>query len=209
MKVISLASAKGGVGKSTLAVNLAAAMVEDGKSVLILDMDPQGSAMLWDELRTRRVGWPLPPLVKSMTLSGLRAALRAASLEGTDYVVLDMPGISSKDVEETLRFSDLVLVPSRASIIDIAPATITIEAAMRLGKTFCYVMNFVPEDKTMYRAVKSQLEDAGLMVAATAIPDSQTFPSAFMWGKTAIEQEPDGAAAKEIRWLWRFLKGLV
>lgn len=209
MKVISLASAKGGVGKSTLAVNLAAAIIEDGKSAVILDMDPQGSALLWDELRTKRTGRATPPLAGPMTLQGLRAELRALARQRIDYVILDMPGLSSRDVEETLRFADLVLVPSRASIIDIAPATATIEAAMRLGKTFCYIMNFVPEDKSMFRAVKTQLEDAGLMVAPIAVPDSSVFPLAFMSGKSAAEQEPKGNAANEIRWLWRFLKGLV
>lgn len=209
MKVISLASAKGGVGKSTLAVNLAAAIIEDGKSAVILDMDPQGSALLWDELRTKRTGRSTPPLVGAMTLTGLRDNLRTLARQPIDYVILDMPGLSSRDVEETLRFADLVLVPSRASIIDIAPATATIEAAMRLGKTFCYIMNFVPKDKSMFRAVKAQLEDAGFMVAPVAVPDSNVFPTAFMSGKTAAEQQPKGSAANEIRWLWRFLKGLV
>ena len=210
MKVISLASAKGGVGKSTLAVNLACAALEDGHTVALLDMDPQGTALLWHELRSKRFGEGAEPSVQQTTAETLRRDLRALAHRRKDYVFLDMPGSSTTVVQHALRQCDLVLVPSRASIIDIAPATETIEAAMQLGKSFCYVMNFVPsEDVTMFNAVKDHLENAGFMVSPVAIPDSPTFPDAFLNGRSATEHEPDGKAAQEIRWLWRFVKGLV
>jgi chromosome partitioning protein len=209
MKVIALASAKGGVGKSTLTVNLACAMLEEGLAVTVLDIDPQGSAVLWDELRTKTAGGPILPTVKASSVGTLEDELRRLAREGMDYVVIDMPGWSSDLLNDVLRSCDLVLVPSRASIIDIAPASATIETAMRFGIPFCYVMNFVPEDRTMFLTVKDQLETAGLLVSPIALPDSQTFPMAFMQGKAVTEYEPRGKAANEVRWLWRFLKGLV
>jgi len=210
MKVITLASAKGGVGKSTIAVNLACAMLEDGHTVTVLDMDPQGSALLWNELRVKRTSGPALPDVKEMTVPGLGGELRALAAKATDFVILDMPGHSSDMVFEAIKFCDLVLVPSRASIIDIAPASETIEAAQQLGKTFFYIMNFTSaKDQTMFRAVKEKLESAGLLVCPVAIPQSDAFPMAFMNGKAVTEYEPQGLAAKEMRWLWRFLKGLI
>jgi chromosome partitioning protein len=209
MKVIALASAKGGVGKSTLTVNLACAILDEGLAVTVLDIDPQGSAVLWDELRTKTAGGPVLPMVKAITVESLEDELRKLAREGMDYVLIDMPGWSSDLLNDVLCSCDLVLVPSSASIIDIAPASATIETAMRLGVTSCYVMNFVPEDRTMFLAVKDQLETAGLLVSPIAIPDSQTFPMAFMRGKGVTEYEPQSKAANEVRWLWRFLKGLI
>ncbi|MGE0628003.1 MAG: AAA family ATPase [Hyphomicrobiaceae bacterium] len=210
MKVICLASAKGGVGKSTLAVNIACAMLEDGNSVALLDLDPQGSALLWHQLRSERGSGAVEPAVREVAVEVLVSELRRLGAQQTDYVILDMPGYSSDALSRAFRHCDLVLVPSRASIIDIAPATETIEAAIRMGKTFCYLMNFVRgSDKTMFNGVKQQLEGAGLLVCPVAVPDSEAFPLAFMNGKSVTEYEPKGKAAKEVRWLWRFLKGLV
>ena len=54
MKVVTFSSAKGGVGKTTLILSLACAAQRAGDRVAVLDLDPQGSALLWHRLRTRR-----------------------------------------------------------------------------------------------------------------------------------------------------------
>ena len=94
-------------------------------------------------------------------------------------------------------------------MIDLAPTVETIDAATRLGKKHCYVMNFLPpSDQNIFLAAKEHLENAGFYVAPVAIPQLDAFPLAFMSGQSVTEYEPDGLAAKEIRWLWQFVKGL-
>ena len=79
MNVITLASRKGGAGKSTLTAQLAAQCHACGKRTLIVDADPQGSLSLWHSLR--RDGQP-----KLVTPErGLDRALAFAMIEGTDY----------------------------------------------------------------------------------------------------------------------------
>ena len=162
MKVISIASAKGGVGKSTLAVNLACAILEEGRSVAILDLDPQGSALLWQQIRTKSNPEASAPAVHAATAEALDQQLQALASRRVDFVVLDMPGYSSEELNRALQHCDVVLVPSRASIIDIAPATETVKAAMQLGRTFCYVFNFVPaNDKSAFKSVRRSWKALG------------------------------------------------
>jgi len=86
MPVICVASAKGGVGKTTLAVNLAALAADDNANALIIDLDPQRSAADWRTVRT--AGRPLPR-VAAATIDQLPELLAAAKAEGLNLVVLD------------------------------------------------------------------------------------------------------------------------
>src|SRR2546423_15586017 len=82
MNVITLASRKGGAGKSTLTAQLAAQAYACGKRVTVIDADPQGSLSLWHALRKDG----LPKLVTPER--GLDRALAFAMIEGADYVFI-------------------------------------------------------------------------------------------------------------------------
>ena len=66
--------------------------------------DPQGSALLWNELRVKRTSGPASPDVKEMTVPDLGRELRALAAKATDFVILDMPGHSSDMVFEAIKF---------------------------------------------------------------------------------------------------------
>ena len=114
MNVITLASRKGGAGKSTLTAQLAAQAHASGKRVTIIDADPQGSLSLWHSLRKDG----LPKLITPER--GLDRALAFAMIEGTDYVFIDTAPTMWVVVQEAIRVATMVLIPPRLGFFDLA-----------------------------------------------------------------------------------------
>jgi chromosome partitioning protein len=112
MPVIVVANPKGGVGKSTVATNLAGALARAGHAVMLGDVDRQQSAAQWLALRPALLptirGWdPLHDAV-------------VRPPKGTTHVVLDTPaGLHGKKLDNVIRIADLVLVPLQPSLFDI------------------------------------------------------------------------------------------
>lgn len=116
MATIVCASVKGGAGKSTLAVNLAAEYQRRKRRVLIVDADPQGTARVWSEIGTERQQ-QVPAVVamgKDMHRPGQLNQVAAAF----DVVIIDCPGRDGAVVRAALMVADLVLIPCGASPAD-------------------------------------------------------------------------------------------
>lgn len=132
-KIVGLASTKGGVGKTSIAINLAAELTRRGARVLVLDADPAGHAAAVAEIGA------LPFTVRPLLLEEVEAkavaewtkAVRGAD---ADYVILDAPGALGAAFGAVLAISDLVLVPVGASMLDIRGAAETIGHVRRQRK---------------------------------------------------------------------------
>jgi chromosome partitioning protein len=112
MPVIVIANPKGGVGKSTIATNLAGYFSFQGYNVMLGDVDAQQSSRSWLELRPGS----LPPIRPWDIVDGHIAR----PPKGTTHMVLDTPaGMDGKMLDETLRIADKVIVPLQASMFDI------------------------------------------------------------------------------------------
>lgn len=112
MPVVVVANPKGGVGKSTLATNIAGYFASQGHAVILGDTDRQQSARLWLGLRpasTRPIGtWDISP------------ELIAKPPKGTTHVVIDTPaGLHGKRLGEVFKRADKVIVPLQPSVFDI------------------------------------------------------------------------------------------
>jgi chromosome partitioning protein len=112
MPVIVVANPKGGVGKSTLATNLAGALARRGHAVMLGDVDRQQSSRQWLQLRPGQLpaihGWEIKE-------DGL-----VRPPKGTTHVVLDTPaGLHGKRLDEVLKIADKVVVPLQPSLFDI------------------------------------------------------------------------------------------
>lgn len=112
MPVIVIANPKGGVGKSTLATNLAGYFSSQGYNVMLGDADTQQSSRFWLAVRPAA----LPPI----TAWDIGSGHIAKPPKGTTHLVLDTPaGLDNLHLEEVLRIADKVIVPLQPSMFDI------------------------------------------------------------------------------------------
>ena len=118
MKTIVIAAQKGGAGKTTLARNLAVAASQDGRDVLCLDLDPQGSLRAWWEGREADAPAMLD---RDPAPHALRATLNAAQSQ-FDLCIIDTPHAAPEWLAEALGAADLVLIPVRPSPDDLRAA---------------------------------------------------------------------------------------
>lgn len=126
MPVIVVANPKGGVGKSTLATNLAGWWAQQGHAVMLGDLDRQHSARQWLALRPPQ----LPAILGWDTVDNATVRLP----RGTTHVVLDSPaGLHGKRFEAVMRLADAILVPVQPSPFDLA-ATLAFLTLLRAHK---------------------------------------------------------------------------
>lgn len=112
MPVVVVANPKGGVGKSTLATNIAGYFACQGHAVMLGDADRQQSSRLWLGLR--------PAAVRPIATWDVSADLIAKAPKGTSHVVLDTPaGLHGWRFNDVMKMADKIIVPLQPSVFDI------------------------------------------------------------------------------------------
>ena len=109
MKIISILSQKGGSGKTTSTLALAGAAHAQGKTVVVLDIDPQAAATGWYTAR-KRTGLPEGLHVQSLQTVHLEEVIEACRAQDVDLVLIDTPPQSDNPAVQAAQLSDLVLI---------------------------------------------------------------------------------------------------
>lgn len=199
MRTIAIVSQKGGAGKTTLAVNLAAEAARSSVS-LIIDTDPQATASRWGQWR----GGGDPEVVDCGAPSLLAGKLAKAAELGADLAVIDTPPHADAMARQAAHLADLLLIPCRPKAFDLAAIEATAELVRSSRKPAFVVFNAgPPRAPHIYRDAANLIGgEFGLEIAPVVLPERAAFHHSVAAGLTAPEQDVRGKAAGEIRALW-------
>ncbi len=127
MKIIAIANQKGGVGKTTSAVYLAACAIQDRKITLILDADPQASAAEWIEEASTLDGWNSLDCVETPSARILsRAIAENHALPNDGLVIIDTPPGDPELAFLAIQNADAVVIPTRAGLLEVPRVALTL-----------------------------------------------------------------------------------
>src|SRR6202050_3389168 len=149
MNVITLASRKGGVGKSTLTAHLAAYAHLMGRRCMVVDADPQGSLTLWHSMRADN------GLMLQNAAQGINRLVASALLAGYEWVFIDTAPTTWLVVQEAIRAATMLVIPVRPGFFDLAAVRETVTTAREFNKPYAVVINAAPVKREDKEAPKS------------------------------------------------------
>lgn len=199
--IITVAQRKGGVGKTTLAISIAAELCRRGKRATLVDADPQKSACRWAASGKLRFPVYEIALIDQTLANWVRDVIRAG--HNCDCTVVDTAP-NERVLVSSMAISNLVLVPCTPSGLDLDATTRTLELidavrARRQGlPRLVLVPNRVDARTLEGRQLVDELTGFGEIVSST-IGNRSAFVRAFSAGRSVGEMPESLAADLEIQ----------
>jgi chromosome partitioning protein len=194
--IITVAQQKGGAGKTTLAANLAVAFAQTGRSVALLDIDPQRSLSRWHALRAGKTSRAQLHLSE---VAGWRLAADLERLGKThDVVIIDSPPQIETDARLAIRGANLVLVPVQPSLPDLWAAEGTLKLAAAEKRDARLVLNRAPPSGKLRDRVLGEIARQGYRLCAASWGNRIGLATAFADGLSIVETSPKSVAAREV-----------
>lgn len=206
-RAITVAQQKGGSGKTTLAVNLAVALLGRGHNVALLDTDPQGSLGRWFMARRERDG---APGLGFATASAWGVGYECEKLrKHADFVIVDTPPKIDSDLRPALRESALVLVPVATSHVDLWATESVLEMTARVGRPVMLVLNRAAPRARLTAQVSAELDTLPAPRAVTPLRNRVIYAETLGQGYGVTERAPKGPAAQEVQALLDEIAGVL
>lgn len=206
--IISFLNQKGGVGKTTLSVNVAGCLARQGHRVLLIDADKQGSATTWASLRE-----DAPFKVVSMARANMaRDALKLA--QDYDHTIIDGPPHAEEIARSCIAASDFVALPIEPSGLSTWASDLTVrqvkEAQEFKSNLKCgFVVSRKIGKTVIGRDIRNMAAEAGLPILESEIEQRVAFAEGVTMGQTIFEWAGDSNAAREIEHLTKEIERYV
>ena len=196
--IFGVLNQKGGVGKTTLSVNLAACLARTGARVLLIDADPQGSALDWAAARQSEplfsvVGFPRATIRKEIAQLG----------QGYEHIIIDGPPRVTDLARSAIMASDIVVIPVQPSPYDIwaAEEVVKLITEARVYKEnikSVFVVNRKITNTAIGRDVRDALAAYPVHVLNASVAQRVVFAEAAAQGQAIFEIDPAGPAVAEM-----------
>lgn len=201
MKIVALLNEKGGAGKSTLAINLACALHRQGRRVVLIDADTQGTARDWREASPE--GLDLPPVVPLDRPEVLLASIKTLNAE---IAVIDTPAKAEKMSANVVRIADVALIPVQPSGADVwasAAAVKLVQQKRDVGGQIAaaFVATRVSSATNLSQEIlRGDWNEYGIDMMSQSISNRVSYAQALSDGVSLYETK-DGQAKAEIELL--------
>ena len=199
MSILLVGHSKGGVGKSTIATNLAVALATRRRDVLLVDGDRQATATHWAQERAEAAGHPKLPHVQ---VSGDVRPTLTDLARRYDDLVLDVSGRDSTELRTAMMLADVMLVPTRPSQADLwelDDLAKLVEHVLVVNEKLApwAVINMAPHNTREGEEAREMFEEyPTFKLAATVLHDRKVYREAMLGGAGVIELQNEKATAE-------------
>lgn len=203
--IITVATMKGGSGKSTVASCLAVHWHLQGRRPAIIDADPQRSIA---RLATRERALGGVPVLEDTTENACKTARRLSAAGAP--VIIDTPGFRSATTLACIAITDFLLVPVKPSPFDVDRMLDTLDVLLKGERpVFRCLLTQTTRDSVIAKHIRSELTEVGLPVLQSEMMNRVAYPEAALWGATPSLIDRVGPAARDIAAIVDEIDGII
>jgi chromosome partitioning protein len=207
MKIICILNQKGGVGKTTLSINLARALQQAEFNVVLVDADPQGSSRDWNDANEGKI-IPVVGLDRKTLPTDIK------NITGYDIAIVDGAPQTKELTVAAIKAADVVLIPVQPSPFDIWATNDLLELVQERKELMngkpkaAFIVSRQIQNTSVGNEVRGVLSDAGIKVFTNGTFQRVAYSDSAAKGLTVFEYT-DNKAKDEIiniaNELWEFI----